>query len=146
MLIFRKLEMMKRLRNIVFLTSIFFCFFLDPTFVFASEDFPVSEPHSFVANVARRVSPSVVRIDIEREIQSDEFESDLLDPLLRDLLGDLGTLQRKERGQGSGVVIDSSCLVLTNPHVVEKVDRVIITLQNGNQVDGTVVGTDPVTD
>jgi S1-C subfamily serine protease len=146
MLIFRKLEMMKRLRNIVFLTSIFFCFFLDPTFVFASEDFPVSEPHSFVANVARRVSPSVVRIDIEREIQSDEFESDLLDPLLRDLLGDLGTLQRKERGQGSGVVIDSSGLVLTNAHVVEKVDRVIITLQNGNQVDGTVVGTDPVTD
>ena len=44
------------------------------------------------------------------------------------------------------MIIDSSGLVLTNAHVVERVDRVIITLQNGNQVDGTVVGTDQVTD
>ena len=110
------------------------------------EDFPTNQSHGFVANVARKVSPSVVRIDIERDIQTDEFESDLLDPLLRDLLGDLGTFPQKERGQGSGVIIDSSGLVLTNAHVVERVDRVIITLQNGNQVDGKVIGTDQVTD
>jgi len=119
---------------------------LGPIPVLALEDLKVGEPHSFVANVASRVSPSVVRIDIERELETDEFESDLLDPLLRDLLGDLGPYPKKERGQGSGVIIDSSGLVLTNAHVVERVDNVIITLQNGNQVDGTVVGTDQVTD
>lgn len=146
MLSFRKLEIMRIFRSKLFLFSVLFCFLLGPKSVFALEDFQAGESHSFVANVASRVSPSVVRIDIEREIQTDEFESDLLDPLLRDLLGDLGTLPKKERGQGSGVIIDSSGLVLTNAHVVERVDRVTITLQNGNQVDGTVIGTDQVTD
>ncbi len=143
---FIKLEIMGIFRSKLFLFSILFCFLLGPKPVYALEDFQASESHNFVANVASRVSPSVVRIDIEREIQADEFESDLLDPLLRDLLGDLGTLPRKERGQGSGVIIDSSGLVLTNAHVVERVERVMITLQNGNQVDGTVIGTDQVTD
>ena len=142
----RKLEIMRRFISIFSLLSILFCFLFEPISVFALADFQESESHSFVANVASKVSPSVVRIDIEREFQADEFESDLLDPLLKDLLGDLGTFPKKERGQGSGVIIDSSGLVLTNAHVVERVDRVIVTLQNGNQVDGTVVGTDQVTD
>ena len=146
MLSFRKLEIMRRFISIFSLFSILFCFLFEPISVFALADFQESESHSFVANVASKVSPSVVRIDIEREFQTDEFESDLLDPLLKDLLGDLGTFPKKERGQGSGVIIDSSGLVLTNAHVVERVDRVIVTLQNGNQVDGTVVGTDQVTD
>ncbi|WP_038654165.1 trypsin-like peptidase domain-containing protein [Prochlorococcus sp. MIT 0801] len=146
MVSFRKLEIIRIFKSKLFLFSVLFCFLLGPKSVFALEDFQASESHSFVANVASMVSPSVVRIDIEREIPTDEFESDLLDPLLRDLLGDLGTFPKKERGQGSGVIIDSSGLILTNAHVVEKVDRVIITLQNGNQVDGTVVGTDQVTD
>ena len=142
----RKLEIMRRFISIFSLFAILFCFLFEPISVFALSDFQESESHSFVANVASKVSPSVVRIDIEREFQTDEFESDLLDPLLKDLLGDLGTFPKKERGQGSGVIIDSSGLVLTNAHVVERVDRVIVTLQNGNQVDGTVVGTDQVTD
>ena len=142
----RKLEIMRRFISIFSLFSILFCFLFEPISVFALADFQESESHSFVANVASKVSPSVVRIDIEREFQTDEFESDFLDPLLKDLLGDLGTFPKKERGQGSGVIIDSSGLVLTNAHVVERVDRVIVTLQNGNQVDGTVVGTDQVTD
>ena len=137
---------MKNIKHISLLCSMFFCFFLGPTNVFAINDIDSYESHSFVANVASRVSPSVVRIDIEREFETDEFESDLLDPLLRDLLGDLGSFPKKERGQGSGVIIDSSGLILTNAHVVERVDRVIVTLQNGNQADGTVIGTDQVTD
>ncbi len=142
----RKLEIKRRFNSFFSLASILFCLFIGPSSLFAFEDFHVNESHSFVANVASRVSPSVVRIDIERELQTDEFESDLIDPLLRDLLGDLGTFPKKERGQGSGVIIDSSGLILTNAHVVERVDRVIITLQNGNQVDGTVLGSDQVTD
>ena len=146
MLGLKKLEINRKLSNIFFLSFILYCFLFRPVPLIALEDSQVRDEHSFVANVASKVSPSVVRIDIEREIQTDEFESDLLDPLLRDLLGDLGTFPKKERGQGSGVIIDSSGLVLTNAHVVERVDSVIITLQNGNQVDGTVLGTDQITD
>ncbi len=146
MLNIKKLQFISRASKILFLYSFLFFFLFGPLPIFAIEDFQISQPHSFVANVASKVSPSVVRIDIERDIQIDEFESDLLDPLLRDLLGDLGTLPQKERGQGSGVIIDNSGLVLTNAHVVERVDHVMITLQDGNQLDGKVIGTDEVTD
>ena len=102
-------------------------------------------PHSFVADAVRRVAPSVVRIDTERAVQRQPYDPTLIDPLLRDLLGDPGGLER-ERGQGSGVVIDADGLILTNAHVVERVDEVTVTLADGDQRDGRVVGTDPVTD
>jgi len=44
------------------------------------------------------------------------------------------------------VVIDANGLVLTNAHVVERADVVEVTLADGRQVDGSVVGADPVTD
>jgi S1-C subfamily serine protease len=45
------------------------------------------------------------------------------------------------------VVIDAAGgLVLTNAHVVDSVDSVFVTLADGRQLDGTVVGADPVTD
>ena len=146
MLGLKKLEIMRKAGSKFSLVTILFCFLLVTSPAVAQEDFNAIQSHSFVANIARKVSPSVVRIDIEREIQTDEFESDLLDPLLRDLLGDLGAFPQRERGQGSGVIIDSSGLVLTNAHVVERVNSVLITLQNGTQVDGKVMGTDQVTD
>ena len=109
-------------------------------------DPPALTPHSFVADAARRVGPAVVRIDTERNVARPPFDPTLLDPLLRDLLGDPSSSTR-ERGQGSGVVIDGPRgLVLTNAHVVEKVDAVTVTLADGRQLDGGVVGTDPVTD
>jgi S1-C subfamily serine protease len=102
--------------------------------------------HSFVADAARRAGPAVVRIDTERSVARPPFDPAMLDPLLRDLFGDPSGSMR-ERGQGSGVVIDAGKgLVLTNAHVVDRVDAVEVTLADGRQLDGTVVGADPVTD
>jgi S1-C subfamily serine protease len=107
---------------------------------------PAITPHSFVADAARRVSPAVVRIDTQRTVARQSFDPALLDPLLRDLFGDPSSSMR-ERGQGSGVVIDGGRgLVLTNAHVVDKVDTVTVTMADGGQLDGSVVGSDPVTD
>jgi len=112
----------------------------------ALEPVPVQASHSFVAEAARAVAPAVVRIDTEREVARQPFDPALLDPFLRDLFGDPSGSMR-ERGQGSGVVIDAGQgLVLTNAHVVEQVDSVEVTLAEGRQVDGEVVGVDPVTD
>jgi S1-C subfamily serine protease len=94
-----------------------------------------ASPHSFVSDAVRRAGPAVVRIDTERNVERQAFDPALLDPLLR------------ERGQGSGVVIDAAQgLVLTNAHVVDQVDSVEVTLADGRQLDGTVVGSDRVTD
>ena len=102
--------------------------------------------HSFVADAVRRVAPAVVRIDTERTVERQPFDPTLIDPLLRDLLGDPATGPERERGQGSGVVIDADGLVLTNAHVVDRVEAVSVTLADGDQLDGQVVGIDPVTD
>ena len=102
--------------------------------------------HSFVADAVKRVAPSVVRIDTERMVERQQFDPTLIDPLLRDLLGEPGSGPEREKGQGSGVLIDKEGLILTNAHVVERIDFVIVTLPNGEQKDGEVIGTDPVTD
>ena len=112
----------------------------------ALQDFSDYQKHNFVAEAVRNVAPSVVRIDTERKIEREAFDPTLIDPLLRDLLGEPEIGPEKEWGQGSGVLIDSSGLVLTNAHVVENVQEVSITLADGNQSDGKVIGTDAVTD
>jgi S1-C subfamily serine protease len=101
--------------------------------------------HSFVAAAARQVGPAVVRIDTERVAPAGNFDQGFTDPLLRDFFGDPpgGT---RERGQGSGVVIDAQGLVLTNAHVVDHADVVEVTLADGRHLDGTVMGADSVTD
>ena len=105
-----------------------------------------SENHNFVSSAAKNVGPAVVKIDTERLVERQQFDPTLIDPLLRDLLGEQGIAPERERGQGSGVIINEQGLVLTNAHVVEKVDNVSVTLANGNICDGRVLGTDPVTD
>ena len=105
-----------------------------------------SNERNFVSDAVKAVGPAVVRIDTERSIERQQFDPTLLDPLLRDLLGEPGILPDRERGQGSGVIIDSNGLVLTNAHVVERVDQVSITLADGAICEGQVLGTDSITD
>ncbi len=101
--------------------------------------------HGFVAEAVARVAPAVVRIDTERRVMVAGVDPAFEDPFLRDLFGDLPG-SRRESGQGSGVIIDREGLVLTNAHVVDRADRVQITLADGRQLDGTVAGVDTVTD
>tara|TARA_Y100001968_G_scaffold243984_1_gene227924 strand:+ start:7215 stop:8354 length:1140 start_codon:yes stop_codon:yes gene_type:complete len=112
----------------------------------AFQTFDSSQEHSFVAEAVKNVGSSVVRIDTERKLERQDFDPTLLDPLLRELLGEPGLSPEKERGQGSGVLIDENGLVLTNAHVVERVDEVSVTLANGQECEGIVVGSDEVTD
>ncbi|MAJ82716.1 MAG: serine protease, partial [Flavobacteriaceae bacterium] len=98
--------------------------------------------HNFVSDAVKKVGPAVVRIDTERLVERQQFDPTLLDPLLRDLLGEPGMAPDRERGQGSGVIIDKDGLVLTNAHVVERVDNVSVTLADGTNREGQVLGTD----
>jgi S1-C subfamily serine protease len=47
---------------------------------------------------------------------------------------------------GSGSIIDTSGLVLTNNHVISKAVKVYINLADGSQIEGTVVGSDAEND
>ncbi len=131
----------------LFKISITFYFFLI-SFYPCSEVLALdsSDSHNFVSDAVKNVGPAVVRIDTERIVERQQFDPTLLDPLLRDLLGEPGITPDRERGQGSGVIIDKNGLVLTNAHVVERVDSVTVTLADGTYLEGKVLGTDSITD
>ncbi len=128
-----------------YLSVILICLFIFSSTgeVLAQDSF---DKHNFVSDAVKNIGPTVVRIDTERAVERQQFDPTLLDPLLRDLLGEPGMLPDRERGQGSGVIIDSNGLILTNAHVVERVDEVSITLADGTNCDGEVLGTDSITD
>ncbi|MBN1848970.1 MAG: trypsin-like peptidase domain-containing protein [Deltaproteobacteria bacterium] len=49
-------------------------------------------------------------------------------------------------GQGSGFIIDQKGYILTNNHVVEKAQKIIVTLSDGNKINASLVGRDPTSD
>jgi S1-C subfamily serine protease len=51
-----------------------------------------------------------------------------------------------QEGTGSGFVIDEEGHVVTNNHVVEGADRIVVTLDDETSVEATLVGTDPSND
>lgn len=104
---------------------------------------------SFVTDAVDQVGQAVVRIDTERTI-SRQMNPIFDDPFFRGFFGDQFFSQMPEerqlRGQGSGFIIDSSGILLTNAHVVNRADRVTVILKDGRSFEGTVQGSDPVTD
>jgi len=54
--------------------------------------------------------------------------------------------QRVEKGAGSGVVFDKDGYIVTNYHVIENADQLVVTLTDGKQVPGKVIGVDRRTD
>mgnify|MGYP000359003730 CR=1 FL=1 len=109
---------------------------------------PQTADTNFITDVVDRVGPAVVRIDASRTVTSkvpDAFN----DPFFRRFFGSNGVeepQQRVENGTGSGFLIDASGQILTNAHVVEGADTVMVTLKDGRKLQGKVLGADRVTD
>lgn len=104
---------------------------------------------SFVTAAVNQVGNAVVRIDTERKISRRLPEPFTEDPFFRRFFGDSlpRNLPPEElRGLGSGFIIDKSGLVLTNAHVVDKADKVTVSLKDGRKFEGKVQGADEVTD
>ncbi|MCA1665316.1 MAG: trypsin-like peptidase domain-containing protein, partial [Myxococcales bacterium] len=110
------------------------------------------------SQVASQLSPSVVRISITKgggngkrnatHRGGSPFEGTPFERFFGDEDGDGpgGGAQPKQKGLGSGVVIDKKGYILTNNHVVEDADDVKVSFVDGKTVTGKVVGTDPHTD
>ena len=108
------------------------------------------ESHNFVTAAVKRVGASVVRIDTERTI-ANPFADLLFDnPFFRDFFGEdiLEQVPReyRQKGQGSGFIIDRQGIILTNAHVVSGVDRVKVSLRDGRTFEGKVRGNDRLSD
>jgi len=107
----------------------------------------VSGNNSFIVDAVNLVGPAVVRIDSARTVKTGVpkvFE----DPFFRQFFGDspFPPTERVEEGSGSGFILRSEGIILTNAHVVEQADQVTVKLKDGRSFAGKVVGEDPVTD
>ena len=89
---------------------------------------PLSTDENLIINAVEKVSKAVANIASVRMVK---------DQLLRVF---------PVQGVGSGVIIDKKGHILTNNHVIDKADKLKITTTDGNVFDGTVVGTDDLTD
>ncbi|KZR77181.1 trypsin-like peptidase domain-containing protein [Prochlorococcus marinus] len=108
---------------------------------------------SFVADAVARSGPAVVTLETSRTVRSMGMagmpQGLLADPLFQHFFGLPGRVaprSRIERGQGSGVIFSAEGLVLTNAHVVEKIDQLMVGLPDGRRVPGRLVGQDKITD
>ena len=104
---------------------------------------------SFIAAAVERVGPAVVRIDASRTVTR-QTPSIFSAPFFREFFSDFAIPNqpstRIERGTGSGFIVDTDGIILTNAHVVSGADRVVVTLRDGREFPGEVIGEDAVTD
>lgn len=105
------------------------------------------------APVVKKVSPSVVRINITGKKAASPEMSEFNDPLLRRFFGEQFGNGRGRRapmprphGVGSGVIVTQDGYILTNNHVVENADKVEVKMDDGREFTAKVVGTDPKSD
>jgi len=82
-------------------------------------------------NAVKKVNPSVVSVDRFNRVRTNYFDN---------------TLTERETGSGSGVILSSSGLIVTNNHVVERAGRVSVRLADNRTFDAKVLGTDPRSD
>jgi serine protease Do len=105
-------------------------------------------PSSF-AELADRLSTSVVNIrvtKIEKTAGPGEMFPGLPEELEKFFRDRQMPQERRQRGAGSGFIIDKGGLIVTNNHVVEGAKEVLVTMATKEEYTAKVIGRDPKTD
>lgn len=100
-----------------------------------------------IAPLLEKVTPAVVNISVvsERPVETNPLYQD---PFFRRFF-DLPELPptRPQMSAGSGVIVDAERgYVLTNHHVIDKGDQVVVTLKDRRRFDAELIGSDAETD
>ncbi|MHB8894271.1 MAG: S1C family serine protease [Candidatus Geothermincolia bacterium] len=88
-----------------------------------------SEGATDVTTMAKKVTPSIVNIDVKAVSQSTPF-----------------SLGQEQSGTGSGVIYTADGYIITNNHVVADAQDINVTLASGEEIKAKKVGTDPEND
>lgn len=96
-----------------------------------------------LAPVAKRAAPSVVNVYAARVVENRNRLLD--DPIFRQFFGGSGSGEQVQRSLGSGVIVDGG-LVVTNNHVIERMDQVKVSLADKREFEAEIVLKDPRSD
>ena len=128
----------------------FFNYFL----VFFILSIPISSAHakmalSSFADLAEKLMPSVVNISSTQTIKTTRnpfpFEFPPGSPF-EDMFKEFNQpTERKATALGSGFIIDKKGMVVTNNHVIQGADDIIVSV-NGSEYEAKVIGKDPYMD
>ena len=132
---------MKRIKFLIL--AVFF------TFSFSTLSNSKSVPASF-ADLAERLMPSVVNISTTQTVVTNTnpfpFQFPPGSPF-EDMFKEFGTPQeRKSSALGSGFIIDEKGIVVTNNHVIQDAEDIIVRVNGDEDYKAKVLGADPLSD
>jgi serine protease Do len=119
------------------------------SFGYSFNSYSQSIPGSF-ADLAERLMPSVVNISTTTTITTRSnpfpFEFPPGSPF-EDMFKEFGTPQeRKSAALGSGFIIDEKGIVVTNNHVIQDAEDIIVRINDDREFNAKVIGADPLSD
>ncbi len=155
---FQKSKLKKYIQKILLVTSLITVGIRYPAKVISQ---PLSKPkinevnlysnRSFITKAVERTGSAVVTIDTQRYVKKRKFPRNsqlFIDPYFERFFGlDLPNDNRPriEQSQGSGFIFADG-LIMTNAHVVNRSDKVIVGLTNGKKFEAKLIGQDFFTD
>ena len=98
----------------------------------------IAQRETAITRAIEKVGPAVASINVEQHVSSLSF-----DPFF-------GFMYPREiypmKSSGSGVVISPDGFVLTNHHVIDRADKVTVTLSGGDEYEAQIIGFDETSD
>lgn len=95
---------------------------------------------SAIVEAAARVSPAVVSVNVIRRVRQ------VFGPSFFDFFAVPRAYEREVQGIGSGFIVSSDGLVITNQHVTEGAAEIVVTTRDGTDYPAELLGEDPLTD
>ncbi len=105
-----------------------------------------NQPVTSLAPLVEAASPAVVNIRVRQTVST---RSPFTDDAMRRFFGlpNGGGNPREVQSAGSGVIVNANeGYILTNHHVVENADEILVTLLDGHLLEAEIIGTDAETD
>ena len=127
--------------------KIFFLFFVFVNFTLLNT--ARSAPNSF-ADLAERLMPSVVNISTSQTVTTNSNSFPFQFPPgspFEDMFKDFGTPQERQAyALGSGFIIDEKGIVITNNHVIQNAEDILVRVNGDEEYKAKIIGKDPLSD
>jgi len=120
--------------------------------VFFTNSSNTQQPPSTFADLVEKLTPAVVNISATRVIETKQTPFPFQFPPgspFEDFFKEFDqgrTQKRKTTALGSGFIIDKDGTIITNNHVVQSAEGILIKLTNGKEYEAKLLGTDKDTD